>query len=636
MYFAVTFDSSAANAPAGFKACVNAACQYYDALFTNNVTVSVNVGWGEVAGQSLPSGAGGASLSSFTSLSYSQVVSALTAQGAPGSSTLPQTAPTSAASTLVVSTAETKALGLGSSTGTADGSIGVDAHTTWLFDPTQAKTLPSNVYDLMGTLEHELSEVMGRVSNLDQSEIGILDLYRYAAPGVRQLTTGDPSYFSIDGGVTALDYFNNFQTGDKGGDLADWIESLTTDSFGASAPGTLGPVSSVDKTVMAAMGWTTTAASTALSVAGAVPTLGAAAAVSAIANAQDNYVSVSDTGANVSAQLDGLETLAKNGNLSAITVTSGSIGLSATQLSSDADALSVLSGTYSLAVSDTGAHIIANLSTLANDASSGLLASAAITDAGFTNISLTAAQFSSDSALFKVLSGNYYVTIDATSGTALSLTGLAGHGGVVALAGSSSQYTLTPSGDGSSFTIASGSVSDHISGITALQFGSQTDFVAATPGSNGTVTSGNITELYGAVFGREPDVPGLAYYQAEVKASPTTPLTLYASNFLQSPEYLNNGAHNYAQTTAGDTQFITDSYQNLLHRAPESGAVPYYLNLISLITQNQTAGTAAFTAAELQAHATVITDFSQSAEFLGDVQITAGHPADSQHWLYLI
>ena len=637
MYFAVNFDSSVANAPAGFKACVNAACQYYDALFTNTVTVSVNVGWGEVAGQSLGAGGIGASLSNYTTLGYSQVVSALTAQGAPGSSTLPQTAPTAAASTLVVATSEARALGLASSSSTIDGSIGIDSTATWLFDPTQAKALPSNALDVMGTLEHELSEVMGRVSNLDQNEIGILDLFRYAASGTRQLTTGDPSYFSINGGATALGYFNNFQTGDKNGDLADWVESVVTDSYGAGAPGILGPVSSVDKTLMAAMGWTTTAASTALTVAGAVPTLGAAAATSAIANAQDNYVAVSDTGANISAQLDSLETLAKNGNLSAIAVTSGSIGASVAQLSNDADAFSAISGSYSLAVSDTGAHVAAGLSTLATDASSGLLASAAITDAGFSGLSVTAAQFSSDSALFRVLSGNYYVVIDATAATSLTLSGVSGHGAIVTLAGTASQYTVTPTGDGTSFTIASGTVTDHLSGVTALQFGSTQDIVAATPGSNGVVTTGNVTELYGAVFGRLPDVPGLAYYQAELTANPGMALTNFAQSFLASPEYTNNSAHTYAQTTVGDTQFITDLYNNLLHRAPASGDAAWYeANVIAPHLTNLTQGTSAYTAALAVAHAYVVTDFSQSAEFLGNVQITAQHPADSQHWLYLI
>jgi hypothetical protein len=49
-----------------------------------------------------------------------------------------------------------------------------------------------------------------------------------------------------------------------------------------------------------------------------------------------------------------------------------------------------------------------------------------------------------------------------------------------------------------------------------------------------------------------------------------------------------------------------------------------------------TAGTAAYAAAEATAHALVLAYFSQSPEFLNDVQITAQHPADATHWLILI
>jgi len=49
-----------------------------------------------------------------------------------------------------------------------------------------------------------------------------------------------------------------------------------------------------------------------------------------------------------------------------------------------------------------------------------------------------------------------------------------------------------------------------------------------------------------------------------------------------------------------------------------------------------TAGTSAYAAAELQAHASVLADFSQSAEFRGDVQVTAQNPSSAQHWLILI
>ncbi|HMA50393.1 MAG TPA: hypothetical protein VKP60_11605, partial [Magnetospirillaceae bacterium] len=102
-----------------------------------------------------------------------------------------------------------------------------------------------------------------------------------------------------------------------------------------------------------------------------------------------------------------------------------------------------------------------------------------------------------------------------------------------------------------------------------------------------------------------------------------------------SGEY--SSAHNYPQTTAGENQFITDSYSNLLHRTPVASEVSfYYTNVIAPAIQNLTPGTAAYASADLAAHALVLTYFSQSPEFLGDVQITAQHPADSTHWLYLI
>jgi hypothetical protein len=79
----------------------------------------------------------------------------------------------------------------------------------------------------------------------------------------------------------------------------------------------------------------------------------------------------------------------------------------------------------------------------------------------------------------------------------------------------------------------------------------------------------------------------------------------------------------------------------LLHRAPEAGAINYYeTNVISPLLSGLTPGTAAYAAAELQAHATVLAYFSQSPEFLQDVSIVSdfppySHAADMQHWLIL-
>ena len=169
-----------------------------------------------------------------------------------------------------------------------------------------------------------------------------------------------------------------------------------------------------------------------------------------------------------------------------------------------------------------------------------------------------------------------------------------------------------------------------------LTFADHSELVVQTPGA-GTVTSGNLAELYGAVFGRQPDIAGLSFYQDYLTANPGTPLLQFAEWFLASPEYTSNSAHTYAQTTAGDTQFISDSYQTLLHRTASATEMAYYqTNVITPALADLTAGTAAYSAAETQAHAQVLVYLSASPEFLSDVQVTAAHPADTSHWLILV
>jgi len=74
----------------------------------------------------------------------------------------------------------------------------------------------------------------------------------------------------------------------------------------------------------------------------------------------------------------------------------------------------------------------------------------------------------------------------------------------------------------------------------------------------------------------------------------------------------------------------------MLHRAGSTAEITYYQNIISQFTAGQTAGTAAYTAAELAGHSVVLADFSASGEFLANIQITGAHPASSQHWLVLV
>ena len=98
--------------------------------------------------------------------------------------------------------AQEKGLGLLGPSNSLDGWVGVASDATvtqqtggsWSFSPT---AVPGpNQYYLIGVLEHEITEVMGRSSYLDQpGQYGVMDLYRFAAPGLHQTGTGNPAYF---------------------------------------------------------------------------------------------------------------------------------------------------------------------------------------------------------------------------------------------------------------------------------------------------------------------------------------------------------------------------------------------------------------------------------------------------------
>ncbi len=255
----VTYDASVANAPAAFKTVVNNVVQYLQSQFTDHVTINIAVGYGEVGGYKLASGALGESLTYLTSTSYASVKSALTADAktaddAAAVATLPATSPVNG--TFWMSTAEAKATGLLGTSSSLDGYVGFAAAS--LFDYDNSNGVSAGLYDFYGTVAHEITEVMGRAllagGTIGSTPNGYypLDLFHYSANGVRDFSGTTPGYFSINGGATNLGSFNT----NPGGDFGDWASSVGHDAFLAFSPsGVVNAISQNDLRELDVLGW---------------------------------------------------------------------------------------------------------------------------------------------------------------------------------------------------------------------------------------------------------------------------------------------------------------------------------------------------------------------------------------------
>jgi hypothetical protein len=153
----------------------------------------------------------------------------------------------------------------------------------------------------------------------------------------------------------------------------------------------------------------------------------------AVTTAWATEVSITDTAANIGTELDYLQSLAAAGQLASITVSNPGtpIPVSPTQLTSDAGALALISGSYSLdvegvtvaqaatiaaeshvasvSVYDSAANVSGGLDGLETLAAAGKLGSIALTDptSPVPVITLTEAQLTSDATALADISGTY-------------------------------------------------------------------------------------------------------------------------------------------------------------------------------------------------------------------------------------
>ena len=206
MIINVEFDANALAAPAAFRNAVLTAASLIGAALTDNITINIAVGYGEIDGTPVASTSAEGGPSSGHFYSYSQIRSLLVADASPGDTTfnsLPAGSSIQGQSQVAVWYAEEKALGLRAANDPAiDGYVGFGTG------------IPTSL--MVGVALHEIGHAMGRVPYGPEPDI--FDLFRFTSPGTRLFdgsATAPPAYFSIDGGVTDLaDYGQSSDSSD--------------------------------------------------------------------------------------------------------------------------------------------------------------------------------------------------------------------------------------------------------------------------------------------------------------------------------------------------------------------------------------------------------------------------------------
>lgn len=260
-----TYASSVASSPyaAQIQAGFQAAANVYQSMFTNPVTVNIQVGWGELLGSPVTS-LGVSGMYGYGSYSYSQMQTMLraTSTSAYDQAAYSAMPATSAAGSLnyTLTPALARALGVAPATSSSiDGYVGFGSN--YSFDFNRSDGISAGAYDFTGVALHEISHVLGRVSGLGSSSPANalpIDAFRYTAPGAASFSYNAATYFSIDGGSTNL---ANFASG-SGQERDSWAYTAGDSYSFAAGSGMINDLSAADRILMDVLGWNTVAGTT--------------------------------------------------------------------------------------------------------------------------------------------------------------------------------------------------------------------------------------------------------------------------------------------------------------------------------------------------------------------------------------
>lgn len=270
--FTVLYDPTVSFSAAD-QAQIQAAINFYTSNITS--TFDVTIAFGGQAG-------GGASTSSFSdSVTYSAYYNALVSNSS-GNGTdttaiaslggASATNPVTGSSNVSVKPTLEAALGIGSQISAPfSGCDNLTANACILVGTDVLNASGAPMGSLMGTVEHEIDEVLGTSSALSggggtlPTDPSAADLFRYSASGIRSFAynsstaapcTGSPTaYLSINAGTTNLNQYNNCN---NGGDYGDWIYTdglQVQDAFGPDNVASSLHLNSPEVTLLDAVGY---------------------------------------------------------------------------------------------------------------------------------------------------------------------------------------------------------------------------------------------------------------------------------------------------------------------------------------------------------------------------------------------